>query len=134
MIVKTSLVTQDDAQGQATQYTHSDHNNAYITVKPEWLIRATLGLFRLNRELNRAKSSFGSFRSFVGRDPDSDGPIGLTRASKAKETTDGSRPSRSDKRKQHALYDEIEEDISALDGEGDGPMLGDIDTIDLDFY
>ncbi|KAD3337685.1 hypothetical protein E3N88_33205 [Mikania micrantha] len=39
-------------------------------------------------------------------------PIHLTRASKAKATTDGSGPSR----------------------KGDGPMLGDIDTIDLDFY
>ncbi|KAD6454823.1 hypothetical protein E3N88_09529 [Mikania micrantha] len=39
--------------------------------------------------------------------------------------------------KQHALYDEddeIEEDIGVLDGEGDGPMFGDNDTIDLDFY
>ncbi|KAD5318143.1 hypothetical protein E3N88_18089 [Mikania micrantha] len=45
----------------------------------------------------------------------------------------------SNKGKQHALYDEddeddeIEEDIGVLDGEGDGPMFGDNDTIDLDF-
>ncbi|KAD4585820.1 hypothetical protein E3N88_23421 [Mikania micrantha] len=66
-----------------------------------------------------------------------DGPIHLTRASKARATTHGSRPSRSDKGKQHALYDEddeIEEDIGVLDCEGDGPMLGDIDMIDLDYY
>ncbi|KAD4981747.1 hypothetical protein E3N88_18418 [Mikania micrantha] len=64
-------------------------------------------------------------------------PIRLTRASKARATTDGSGPSRSDKGKKHALYDEddeIEEDIGVLDGEGDGPMFGDNDTIDLDFY
>ncbi|KAD2021887.1 hypothetical protein E3N88_42005 [Mikania micrantha] len=32
------------------------------------------------------------------------------------------------------IDDEIEEDIGVLGGEGDGPMLGDNDTIDLDFY
>ncbi|KAD7476953.1 hypothetical protein E3N88_00089 [Mikania micrantha] len=66
-----------------------------------------------------------------------DEPIRLTRASKARATTNGYGPSRSDKGKQHALYDEddeIEKDIGVLDGEGDGPMLGDNDTIDLDFY
>ncbi|KAD5318196.1 hypothetical protein E3N88_18142 [Mikania micrantha] len=71
-----------------------------------------------------------------------DEPIRLTRASKARAskaraTTDGSGPSRIDKGKQHALYDEddeIEEDIGVLDEEGDGPMLGDNDTIDLDLY
>ncbi|KAD1469137.1 hypothetical protein E3N88_42786 [Mikania micrantha] len=30
--------------------------------------------------------------------------------------------------------DEIEEDIGVLDGEGDGPILGDNDTINLDLY
>ncbi|KAD3337698.1 hypothetical protein E3N88_33218 [Mikania micrantha] len=43
----------------------------------------------------------------------------------------------SDKGKQHALYDEddkIEKYIGVLDVEGDGPMLGDIDTIDLDLH
>ncbi|KAD4889157.1 hypothetical protein E3N88_21230 [Mikania micrantha] len=66
-----------------------------------------------------------------------DEPIRLTRASKARATTDDSGPSRSDKEKEHALYDEdeeIEEDIGVLDSEGDGTMLGDIDTIDLEFY
>ncbi|KAD5318011.1 hypothetical protein E3N88_17957 [Mikania micrantha] len=63
--------------------------------------------------------------------------IRLTRALKAKVTTDGSWPSRTDKGIQHALYDEddeIEENIGVLDGERDQPMLGDIDKIDLDFY
>ncbi|KAI3762541.1 hypothetical protein L1987_52972 [Smallanthus sonchifolius] len=58
-------------------------------------------------------------------------PIRVTRASNVARD-EGSGPSRSDKGKKHALYDEddeIEEDIEVVDDEGDEPAFGNYDDM-----